>query len=268
MHKHKRIIYLAAFVLILPVFAAKGYAGNNQHKAQTIKCEIIKSLPHDDSAYTQGLLYHGNYFYESTGKHGHSSIRKIEPETGTVRTEYKIDNALFGEGICLWNNKIFQLTWKSGKCFVYDLHSITRLAIYKYKGQGWGLTYDGDFLIQSDGSECLTLRDPHDFKKISKICITDGNKKIYRLNELEYADGIILCNVWHKDIIGAINPANGKIMFWIDISNLRPLAGENAEVANGIAWDSKNKRLFVTGKFWSKIFEIKFPPIKQLKSDS
>ncbi|MBI9110827.1 glutaminyl-peptide cyclotransferase [Maridesulfovibrio ferrireducens] len=267
MHKYHIIIGLVALALILPIFAAKSHARNFRHKAPIINCKILNSFPHDESAYTQGFLYHDNFFYESTGKHGHSSIRKIEPESGKLCTEYKIDQNLFGEGLCLWNKKIFQLTWKSGKCFVYDSKSLACTGSFKYNGQGWGLTSDGQFLIQSNGSDSLTFRDPHDFKKINTLKITDGDTKIFRLNELEYADGVILCNVWYKDKIGAIDPVSGKIKFWLDISNLRPLAGKKAEVANGIAWDNKNKRLFVTGKFWNKIFEIKLHQPKQITSD-
>ncbi|OEU69494.1 MAG: glutamine cyclotransferase [Desulfovibrio sp. S3730MH75] len=268
MYKQVTTISLIAIIFIMHLFTVKGYALNIKSTAPVITSEVVNAYPHDETAYTQGFLYHDNAFYESTGKHGRSSIRRIEQESGTVSTEIKIDSKFFGEGLCIWNNKIFQLTWKSEKCLVYDTRSLARTASFKYKGQGWGLTTDGDFLIQSNGTNTLTFRDPYDFAKITTLKITDGSKKVFRINELEYVKGLILCNIWFKDKIGAIDKTTGKIKFWIDISNLRPLAGKKAEAANGIAWDAENHRLFVTGKFWNKVFEIKLPELQQAPSTS
>ncbi len=258
MVKQRSIYFFIAITLILHLFAAKSYARNSL-TAPVIKCELLKHFPHDIKAFTQGFLYHNGYFYESTGKHGRSSLRKVEPETGLVRTDIKISSKLFGEGICYWKDKLYQLTWRSGKCYVYDARSLARKGVFKYKGQGWGLTTDGQFIYQSDGSSNITLRDPYDFARISKIQVVDGVTRIHRINELEYINGLIYCNIWQQDRIAVIDPASGNVRLWIDISSLRPLAGPEAEAANGIAWDQNRKRLFVTGKFWDKVFEIKLP---------
>lgn len=261
MNKYHPILILIATVFILHFFGPKSYARNNT-AAPVIKCRLLNQFPHDNSAFTQGFFYHNGYLYESTGKRGRSSLRKVETESGIVRTMIKNDKNIFSEGICYWNNKIFQLTWRSGKCYVYDAASLARKAFFKYKGQGWGLTTDGQFIFQSNGSSMITLRDPYDFARIKKLRVIDGITNIHRLNELEYINGLIFSNIWKKDRIAAITPHNGKVKFWLDISSLRPLAGKKAEAANGIAWDAAHKRLFVTGKFWNKVFEIELPTLE------
>ncbi|WP_027721264.1 glutaminyl-peptide cyclotransferase [Maridesulfovibrio zosterae] len=261
MSKQYSIFFLIAITLILHLFIAKSYAGDS-HIAPIVKCKILNHFPHDSKAFTQGLLFFNGMLYEGTGKRGHSAVRKVDPDSGQVRTEVKISNKLFGEGLCLWQNKIYQLTWQSGKCYVYDSKSLALKGVFKYKGQGWGLTTDGQFLYQSNGSSHITLRDPYDFARISRIQVMDGLNKIHRLNELEYIDGLLYCNIWREDRIAAVDVLTGKVQFWIDISNLRPLAGPEAEAANGIAFDPKNKRILVTGKFWNKVFEIKFPAVE------
>ncbi|WP_421900476.1 glutaminyl-peptide cyclotransferase [Maridesulfovibrio sp.] len=239
----------------------KSYA-REKTGAPVIKCRLLKQFPHDDTAFTQGFFYHDGYLYESTGKQGNSSLRKVELESGIVRTMVKNDKNVFSEGICFWNNKIYQLTWRAGKCFIYDFTSLARKGFFKYKGQGWGLTTDGQFIYQSNGSSVITFRDPYDFARIKRLRIKDGIANIHRLNELEYINGLIFSNIWKRDCIAAIDPKTGKVKFWLDISSLRPLAGKKAEVANGIAWDAAGKRLFVTGKFWNKVFEIELPTLE------
>ncbi|CCO22396.1 glutaminyl-peptide cyclotransferase [Maridesulfovibrio hydrothermalis] len=265
MQRYRPIYFFITITIILHLFAAKSYA-RVFLTAPIVKCEMLNHFPHDDRAFTQGFLYYEGMFYESTGKHGRSSIRKTELETGLLRNEVRLARKLFGEGICAWKDKIYQLTWQAGKCFVYDAGSLARREVFKYKGQGWGLTTDGQFIFQSNGSSILTLRDPYDFARIKKLQIMDGKTKVYKLNELEYINGLIYCNIWKEDRIAVIDPADAMVKQWIDISSLRPLAGDKAEAANGIAWDAGGKRLYVTGKFWNKIFEIKLPAIEQSNS--
>ncbi|ACS78865.1 glutaminyl-peptide cyclotransferase [Maridesulfovibrio salexigens] len=261
MNKHRPILILITAIFILHFFGLKSYA-RERTGAPVIECKLLNQFPHDDTAFTQGLLYHDGYLYESTGKRGRSSLRKVELESGIVRIMIKNDKEVFSEGICFWNNIIYQLTWHSGKCFIYDAASLAPKGFFKYKGQGWGLTTDGQFLYQSDGSSVITFRDPYDFARIKRQRITDGIANIHRLNELEYINGLIFSNIWKQDRIAAIDPKQGKVKFWLDISSLRPLAGKNAEAANGIAWDTAGKRLFVTGKFWNKVFEIELPALE------
>ncbi|WP_419780786.1 glutaminyl-peptide cyclotransferase [Maridesulfovibrio sp.] len=261
MKAHRIILLFFTVTFILHFFGLKSYA-LEKVSAPVFKCRILNQYPHDELAFTQGFLYHDGYLYESTGKLGRSSLRKVELESGIVRTLIKNGNKIFSEGICYLNKELYQLTWRSGKCYVYDAASLARKRIFKYKGQGWGLTTDGNFIFQSNGSSVLTLRDPYDFARIKKLQVTDGIANIYKLNELEYINGLIFSNVWKEDRIAAIDPLNGKVKFWLDISALRPLAGEKAEAANGIAWNAEEERLFVTGKFWNKVFEIELPTLE------
>ena len=267
MKAYRLILLILTVTFILHFFGLKSYA-REQIVAPVIPCRLINHFPHDDQAFTQGFLYHKGFLYESTGKKGRSSLRKVELESGIVRTLIKNDKDIFSEGICYRNNEIYQLTWRSGKCYVYDAASLARKRIFKYKGQGWGLTTDGDFIYQSNGSSMLTLRDPYDFARIKRLRVTDGVANIHRLNELEYINGLIFSNIWKEDRIAAIDPRSGKVKFWLDISSLRLLAGDKAEAANGIAWDGAGKRLFVTGKFWNKVFEIELPTLENKPSSN
>lgn len=258
MFKKNSVYFLTAAIFTVHLLAGQGLAGEAD-TAPVLKCELLKDFPHDIKAFTQGFLYHNGYFYESTGRHGQSAVRRVIPESGRVKNEIRLNSRLFGEGLCLWEDTFLQLTWKTGDCYIYDAESLARNGVFKYKGQGWGLTTDGQFLFHSNGSSVISIRDPHDFEKISELRVTDGGRKVYRINELEYVSGLILCNIWQKDLIAAVDSRNGKVRFWLDISALRPLAGTKAEAANGIAWDKKDKRLFITGKYWDKVFQIRLP---------
>ncbi|WP_320007564.1 glutaminyl-peptide cyclotransferase [Maridesulfovibrio sp.] len=260
MKANRIILYFITLIFILHFFGPKSYALETGG-TPVFKCRIINQYPHDELAFTQGLLYHRGWLYESTGKLGRSSLRKVDLESGRVHTLVKNNIQIFSEGICCLKDEIYQLTWRSGKCYVYTAGSLARKRIFKYKGQGWGLTTDGNFIYQSNGSSILTLRDPYDFARIKELQVTDGVVSIHRLNELEYINGLIFSNIWKNDRIAAIDPHNGKVKFWLDISALRPLAGKKAEAANGIAWNADEKRLFVTGKFWNKVFEIELPTL-------
>ncbi len=267
MKTHRLILFFICALFILHFFGLKSYARENG-TAPTIKCKMINHFPHDDQAFTQGFIYHDGYLYESTGKRGRSSLRKVELENGKVRTLIKNDKNIFSEGICYRNNKIYQLTWRSGKCYIYDAASLARKRIFQYKGQGWGLTADDNFIYQSNGSSEITFRDPYDFARIKRLRVTDGLANIQRLNELELINGLIFSNIWKEDRIAAIDPQTGKVKFWLDISSLRPLAGKKAEAANGIAWDGAGKHFFVTGKFWNKVFEIELPKLEHKPSSN
>ncbi|KAA3614349.1 MAG: glutaminyl-peptide cyclotransferase [Planctomycetota bacterium] len=223
------------------------------------KVEVVRRLPHDSEAYTQGLLFHDGFLYESTGKYGRSSVRKVEVDTGKVVQQYKLNPQLFGEGLALWQNKLIQLTWKAGKALVYDLKEMKPAGEFEYEGDGWGLTCDGKHLIFSNGTDRLVFYDPETFKEVRRIKVQNQDKGLLDLNELEYVRGEIWANVWKSDFIARINPKNGQVLGWLDCSRVHPNRRKDVidNVLNGIAWDQKQDRIYVTGKLWPYLFEIK-----------
>ncbi len=238
-------------------------------KTETIKTKlpegnlraiVINKWYHDPNAYTQGFLYHNGYLYESTGNYGTSSLRKIELETGKIIKIRQLSNFQFAEGIAIFDNKIYQLTWRNRTCFVYDIASFNLINSFNYDGEGWGLTSNEQHLVMSDGSNKLKFIAPNSFKIVRTISVTDGNKTIDNLNELEFINGEIFANIYMTNYIIRINPHNGEIIGRIDLSPLYKYLppNSNAEVLNGIAFDNINDRYFVTGKYWEYVFEIKF----------
>lgn len=219
---------------------------------------VVKVYPHDPGAFTQGLIYLEGQLYESTGLNGRSSLRMTELATGKVQQRVPVAYQYFAEGLTHFSGKLYQLTWQSGKAFVYDRFSFKLLREHTYTGEGWGLTNDGKKLILSDGTAQLRFIDPVTFAVTSKLTVTDQGRPIDRLNELEYVRGEILANVWQTDLIARISPTTGKVLGWIDLSGLlTPAESQGVDVLNGIAYDAKQDRLFVTGKLWPKLFEIK-----------
>ena len=219
---------------------------------------VVRTYPHDPGAFTQGLIYLDGYLYESTGLNGRSSLRMTDLTTGKVLQKQPVASQYFAEGMTNFAGKLYQLTWQNGKAFVYDRFSFKLLREHTYTGEGWGLTNDGKRLILSDGTAQLRFIDPQTFAVTSKITVTDQGRPVERLNELEYVRGEILANVWQTELIARISPTTGKVLGWIDLSGLLTQAEmQGVDVLNGIAYDAKQDRLFVTGKLWPKIFEIK-----------
>ena len=225
----------------------------------TYSYRVVHSFPHDPDAYTQGLLYNNGFLYESTGQYGQSSLRKVELETGAVVQLHQLDDRFFAEGLALFGNRLLQLTWRANKGFAYRLDSFEQLAEFAYPTEGWGLTYDGELLVMSDGSATLYFRDPFTFAEVSRITVVAHDTPVSQLNELEWVAGEVFANIWQTDTIARIDPATGQVAGWIDLTGLLSDAdrrGSNAEVLNGIAYDSKGERLFVTGKRWPKLYQI------------
>jgi glutamine cyclotransferase len=225
---------------------------------------VVKSYPHERSAFTQGLEYRDGFLYEGTGLVGRSSLRKIDLTTGRVLQSFDVPRPFFGEGITVLNHQIFELTWTTQTGFIYDKSSFRVLKSFNYPGEGWGLANDGKQIYMSDGSSQLRILDPATFKEIRRITVKDGSEQVFELNELEFVRGEIYANVWQTDRIARISPADGKVLGWIDLSGIlskseRP---EADAVLNGIAYDAASDRLFITGKLWPKIFEIKLVPKK------
>lgn len=220
---------------------------------------IVNSFPHDSDAFTQGLVYRDSVFYEGTGLFGASSIRKVAVETGEVLQKRDNSSAFFGEGITIFNNKLYQITWQARTCFVYNLETFDITGQFSYATEGWGLTHDGTHLIMSDGSANIYFRDPNTFAEVRRIEVADTTGPIRNLNELEYIKGAIYANIWLTDRIAQIDPQTGHVIAWIDLTDLLPRneRPNNDAVLNGIAYDPGGDRLFVTGKWWPKIFEIK-----------
>ncbi|MDJ0798272.1 MAG: glutaminyl-peptide cyclotransferase [Calothrix sp. MO_167.B12] len=221
--------------------------------------QVVNRYPHDSKAFTQGLVYFNQTLYEGTGIYGSSSIREVALETGKVLRISKLESQYFGEGITIWKDKLIQLTWKSNQGFVYDLQSFRRIKSFKYPTQGWGLTNDDNHLIMSDGSNALYFLDPNTFKVLKTVYVQEGSQPIEQLNELEYINGEIYANIWRQERIARISPKTGQILGWIDLTGINKSEQNlNQEaVLNGIAYDSKRNRIFVTGKLWSYLFEIK-----------
>jgi glutamine cyclotransferase len=219
---------------------------------------VISVYPHDPNAFTQGLVIDEETLYEGTGLTGESSLRRVDLETGDVLQKHEIPSNFFGEGITVLGDKIIQLTWQSQTGFVYDKNSFDLLQNFSYSTQGWGITSNGTQLIMSDGSANLYFLDPETFEKTGQVEVHDGNVSVNKLNELEYINGEVYANVWLTDKIAIINPYTGEVTGWIDLTGIyTPETSNSNNVLNGIAYDSENDRLFVTGKRWSQLFQIK-----------
>lgn len=222
--------------------------------------QVVRAYPHDTGAYTEGLFYKDGYLYESTGRVGHSTVRKVVLATGEVVQRHRLPKQYFGEGIIDWKDRLVQLTWQSGTGFVYDLASFTPQRQFNYAGEGWALTRDDSHLYMSDGTPVLRVLDPETLQVVRRIHVTADGAPVENLNELEWVDGEIYANVWLTDRIARIDPASGHVVGWIDLAGLfdiSTLPNPGDDVLNGIAWDAKGKRLFVTGKSWPQLFEIR-----------
>ena len=220
--------------------------------------QVVRSYPHDRAAFTQGLIVRNGFFYEGTGMNGQSALRKVRIETGEVLQVQPLEEHYFGEGITEFNGAIYQLTWKNGVGFVYDAATFALQRRFSYKGEGWGITHDGTRLIMSDGTARLRLLDPATLQETGSLTVRDGGRPVLQLNELEFINGEIFANVWSSQRIVRISPTDGKVTGWIDLAGLlSPAERANADVLNGIAYDAATDRLFVTGKWWPRVFEIK-----------
>ena len=222
--------------------------------------QLVHAYPHDPQAFTQGLIFVDGHLYESTGLEGRSSLRLVDLTSGQVLQKHDLEHEYFGEGLTNWGSNLIQLTWTSHKAFVFDSFSFRLLQTLSYDGEGWGLTHDATYLILSDGTSYLRFLDPKTFRVVRRVQVLDeGGRPLEKLNELEYVKGEIYANVWETDEIVRISPRTGKVLGHLDLSGIidkRELRG-NGAVLNGIAYDAAGDRLFVTGKLWPKLFEIK-----------
>jgi glutamine cyclotransferase len=220
---------------------------------------VVRVYPHDPNAYTQGLIYRDGFLYESTGLYGRSTIRRVNLETGEVVQQRAVDAQFFAEGLAAWGTSLIQLTWTSHIAFAYDRATLQLRRTLPLAGEGWGLTQDAAALIVSDGTHVLRFLDPETLKEVRRIAVTDVGAPVTQLNELEYVRGEIYANVWHSDRIAVISPESGHVTAWIDLKGLITTGYrlDPEAVLNGIAYDSDGDRLFVTGKLWPRLFEIR-----------
>jgi len=253
------LIGLGAFLWIaffpLPVLKAQGPI----KRTPVFSYVLVKAYPHDPQAFTQGLIFIEGFLYESTGLKGRSSLRKVELESGRIVKQDNLPPHLFGEGLTHWKDRLVQLTWRSGLGLVYERETFRLLKKFTYAGEGWGLTQDGRHLIMSDGSARLYFLDPDSFREIKRLEVYEDGQPIQNLNELEFINGEIYANVFMTDRIARISPKSGRVTGWIDLKGLLSPKETNrpVDVLNGIAYDAETGRLFVTGKLWPKLFEIK-----------
>ena len=226
--------------------------------------KVVNTYPHDQNAFTQGLVFEDGFIYEGTGLHGSSTLRRVELETGNILHMRQLPSRFFGEGITIYEDKIIQLTWKSKLGFVYDKDTFELQKRFSYPTEGWGITHDEKHLIMSDGTSTLRLLDPKTFQEVDRIAVRKDGILIDKLNELEYVQGKIYANVYREDIIVIIDPQTGNADGWIELKGLLTLDDYNGpvDVLNGIAYDATNDRLFVTGKLWPKLFEIDLVHLK------
>jgi glutamine cyclotransferase len=250
------------FCLVLAGALAIAAAPNTHPRpvqAPTARYQVVHVYPHDPQAFTQGLVFLDGVLYEGTGLNGRSTVRKVKLENGEVLQVQKVADEYFGEGIAVWRDRIFELTWRSGIGFIYDRASLAKVGTFTFQGEGWGLTHDGTRLIMSDGSASLRFLNPATQRETGRVQVRDGSAPVEHLNELEFVKGEVFANVWQTDRVARINPRNGGVTGWIDFAGLLSPAdaARGADVLNGIAYDASTDRLFVTGKLWPKLFEVK-----------
>jgi glutamine cyclotransferase len=253
-------------LLLMGVVQLSACAQLRGPKTEVWTYRILQTYPHDEGAFTQGLLFHQGKLYEGTGGYGQSTIRRVDWKTGQVEKVVPIHPRFFGEGITIFDSRLYQLTWQNRVALVYDVESFELIETLDYSGEGWGLTHDQQYLIMSDGTSLLRFVDPKTWKVVRKIAVHAGKQKIGALNELEYVEGEIWANIWHEDRIVRISPSDGEVLGWIDLSGLyRRLPQDHERVLNGIAYQPENKRLLVTGKNWPQMFEIEIVPQRGAK---
>ena len=253
------------FLIAAALLAAVG-CGTSPTEAGGIQeygYEVVHTYPHDPRAFTEGLFYLNGFLYEATGLEAQSSVRKVKLETGEVVQQHNLPEAYFGEGIVAWKDHLLQLTYTTQVGFVYDLSTFGLKSQFSYPGQGWSMTTDGKRIVMDDGTPEIRFWDPETLRETGRIQVTAEGQPVSNLNELEWVKGEILANVWHTDRIARIDPASGVVRGWIELNGLldpsdRLPGSEGAEqVLNGIAYDARGGRLFVTGKYWPKLFEIR-----------
>jgi len=252
-----KVVLRAAFAALTGCLALTGVAGG---AIPVFEARVVRVFPHDPQAFTEGLFYLNGALYESTGLEGRSEIRKEDLATGKVLMRARIAPQYFGEGITAFDGRLFELTWKNQVGFIYDLATFRPVGQFAYPGEGWALTENGRELIMSDGSPVLRFLAPATLTERRRVTVTADGKPLDDINELEWVKGQILANVWMTDRIARIDPQTGRVTGWIELSGLKALAGasDNIDaVANGIAYDAKGDRLFVTGKLWPKLFQIR-----------
>ena len=263
------LVFLCFSLFLLSSCSETQNSGSNPDKAlgsaekKTSKSQdsftVLNSFPHDPTAFTQGLVYRDGFLYESTGLHGKSSLRKTNPATGKVLAKIDLPQEFFGEGLTIIGESIYQLTWKSGQGFIYGRENLKRKGSFAYSMEGWGLTDDGTQLIMSDGTEKLYFLSPESFEVAKVLRVKENGAPVPRLNELEYVDGKIYCNIWHSDDIVVVDPESGMVEKRINLGQLRERLSlvNKAGALNGIAWKSSSGTFLITGKNWSEVFEIK-----------
>jgi glutamine cyclotransferase len=254
---------MRTFVLIAALLLCGCGSGTPAGPIREYGYKIVHAYPHDPGAFTEGLFYLDGFLYESTGLEGHSSVRKVRLETGEVVEKHDLPPEYFGEGIINWKKELIQLTYKSETGFVYDLASFAVQRKFEYPGEGWALTTDGKRILMSDGTPQIRFWNPDTLAETGRLTVTDNGQPLKNVNELEWIKGDIYANVWMTDRIAIIDPNSGAVKSWVDLTGiLGPsdrMSGE-VDVLNGIAYDAKGDRLFVTGKKWPKLFEIKLVP--------
>ncbi len=239
--------------------AAGGRAQPPASVVRTLRVDVLRELPHDTTAYTQGLLWWDGGLYESTGRYGESTLRRLDPETGAVERRIDVPPAFFGEGLARTGDRLIMLTWMAERAFVFDLKTFEARGTFRYRGEGWGLCHDGRRLVMSNGSDTLTFRDPETFEPLGAVPVTLRGRPQPDLNELECVDGAVYANVWQHDYIVRIDPESGRVTHQIDAAGL--LSRDEArgvDVLNGVAYDPDAGTFYITGKWWPKMFEVRF----------
>lgn len=256
--RSRRVVWVAVGLVVAVAVGVAAWAQLAHRGPQLYGFKVVAAYPHDPMAYTQGLVIDHGRLYEGTGRYGASSIRRVDLPSGRVEKIHAIEREYFGEGITILGNKLYEITWKSGLAFVYDVDTFNVVQTFQYPTEGWGLTHDGEHLILSDGTATLRFLDPATFKTQREITVHDGDEPVPKLNELEFIEGEIWSNVWYDDRIARVSPKDGTVLGWIDLSELYPRSARSSDaVLNGIAYDRDAKRLFVTGKYWPQLYEIK-----------
>lgn len=255
-----RIWIIGSLPILLVVAVAAAFAWQPGVRTDTVR--VVAIYPHDPKAFSQGLVIVDGQLYESTGQYGESSLRKVDLQTGRVEQIVPIAKEYFAEGLTALNGKLYQLTWKERLAIVYDLQTLRALKSFRYDGEGWGLTTDGKELIMSDGSHRLKFLDPETFRVTRVVNVMDGRRRVDKLNELEYVEGEVLANIWYSDRIARISPKTGQVIGWINAANLWPASERPSRehVLNGIAYDQDQRRLYLTGKLWPRLYEVEIVP--------